>query len=119
MQSGPARGWPAYGRSARSRERRNAVGELHAKAEPFLVQRIELATGLQFGDALVEEIGEVAVLLAESVAVPVVLADVVDDRESSRLVAQHDTQGRHGVEDAVHAALAEREVGCRVVVVGL
>src|SRR5262245_36367440 len=92
----------------RSAKRWDGIRQLHPEAKPLLLQRVDLSALLHLGDATVDEVCKLSVLLAEGVAVPVVLADVVDDREGSRLVAQHHAGRRHRVEHTVDAALSKR-----------
>src|SRR6266478_4448476 len=74
---------------------------------------------LHIGNAAIDELGELGVLLAERVAVPIISADILHHGVDAGTVAHDDAQGRYGVEHAVDAALRQRQIRGRMIVVGL
>src|SRR5882724_6102697 len=100
----------------RRSERGHLVGEIHAEAEPLLLQLAERVVGAQLADLLVEELDDLGVLLAARDAAPVVGTEALDHRVLSGRVAQHHGERRHRVVDGVHLALGQRDVRRRMVV---
>ena len=87
--------------------------------EPLLLKRRQGAVLLQPSQLPIQEFLDLHVFLSHRDAGPVLVGDATHDFVVAGSIQLHLGQRRKGVEDTVHGSLRQRQVGGRMVVIGL